>query len=753
MAGVVLLYHGRPDLAMTSPASVPPGRWRFGQFELDLATRELRKNGLRIRIQEQQARILEALIERAGELVTREDLRERLWPADTFVDFERSLNAAVAKLRQVLADSAEQPRYVETVARRGYRFVAPVQACAPAQESAEPSSDSIAAEAVAPTPTRSRRLWVWPVAALGVLVLASSFLFRTGPRAASSGQPPPVSFVIPPPEGTRIHPMSAVSADGTKVAFVAVDPSGHRTLWVRALASESSIRLPNTDEAITPFFSADSQHIGYFADGKLKRIPTLGGSAQTLCNVNQPAGGTWNRENVIVFSQLGRLYRVSAGGGPSTELVRPDTLAGQIKLDTWPQFLPDGRHFIVSTATHTGTLNAIRTEILLGAIDSKNRKWLVNSRSRAALTPLGRLLFRRDDSLVAQTLDLSRERLVGEPVAVAQDLNRVSGGVFIDVKPGMPNGVVPAPFSASDNGVLVYHASPPPRRQLVWFNREGKRLGVAGESRDYMQIVLSPDEQWAALAIRNARSLIHWNIWLLLLSTNVLSRLTFGEGRDADPAWSPQSDRVVYGAYQPEQGEKIDLMQVTLGEPAPKRIYSDGDANKPEVWSPDNRYLLFRRNEQTVLTLPTSGDRNPAVLLHSPYIKQGFRFSPDGHWVAYASTDSGAEEIYVASFPGMTGTRQVSTGGGYSPVWRKDGQELFYMTELGDVMSTGVKAGSTLVTRSPKLLFHADSRNANMPQFAVTENGQKFLVIESPSLRVGDERMIVVTHWDAPVRQ
>lgn len=747
---------------MSSKPSVPPDRWRFGQFEIDLSTGELRKNGLRMHIQEQPLRILGALLERAGELVTREELRERLWPSETFVNFERSLNAAVAKLRQVLADSAEQPRYVETVARRGYRFVAPVEASLPLQETAGLPLDSIAGEAGGSISPRKREQWVWPAAALILLVLVSTGIYLLKWRHLVFNKTDAVSFAISPPEGTKIHVPSAVSPDGRKLAFIAIDTSGHRTLWVRTLASETALRLESTDGASMPFFSPDSQNIGFFADGKLKRIPASGGSPQTLCDQSQPAGGTWNKDNIILFSQEGRLYRVSAAGGPATQLTQPDKTPGAVVMDAWPQFLPDGRHFVFCARIFRGRVNPTRSGILLGSLDSTSQQFLLASRTGAAVTPSGYLLFVRDGTLFAQRLDLSRFQLAGELLAVAENLtvnfNRLSNPRperDTEAKAGLPGIVPPAAFSVSDNGVLVYHSTPPQKNQLVWYSREGKRLGTAGEPREYTQLFLSPNERLAAVSIRNDKmDRTHWNLWLLHLDTNVLSPLTFGDGRDADPIWSPDSSKIVYGAYKAEEGEKIDLMELTLGERYPRSFYTDGRANKPEAWSPDGRFLLFKREEQTVFSLPTSGDRKPAVLLDTPYAKGRFQFSPDGHWLAYMSTEFGVREIYVSSFPAMSGTRQISTSGGCTPVWRKDGKELFYMAAQGQVMSVDVKAGFSLETSSPKVLFRAGevplfTQDYCNGQYGVTANGQKFLVIETPRVPIDDGRMHVVTRWDA----
>jgi len=733
---------------MNSPVPLPKGRFRFAQFELDVPSRQLRKNGLRIRIQEQPAMILEALLTREGEVVSREELRQLLWPGDTFVEFERCLNTAVAKLRQALSDSAEHPRYIETVARRGYRFIGRVepylQPHTPQLVRPALSSELVTNKDQSVPKTGN---WVWQASvALGMLTFAAFYWFRP----ASVDVPPIVRFVIPAPVGMRIHPVSAVSLDGRKLAFVAEGELGQRSLWLRNLDSETAVRIDHTGGAIAPFFSPDSQHIGFFADGKLKRISVSGGAPQTLCNVYQPAGGTWNRDQVILFSHSGRLHKVAATGGEPIELARPAVAAGEAQIDSWPHFLPDGNRFIVSTAIHNGHINPIRSEVLLGALDSRERKVLLNARSSANVMPNGLLLFRREGSLVAQKLDLNRGKMAGQMVTVAQDLNPSSGEIVVDVKQGLPVAVPPATFSSSAGGVLAFHSSPPARKQLVWFDRDGKRLGKVGEPGDYMQMIVSPDEQYAALAVRNRSSFNHWNLWLLLLKTNVLSQLSFGVGRDADPVWSPDSSRVVYGAYQAERGEQVDLMEIKLGEPSAKRIHSDGHSNKPEAWSPDGSLLLVRRNEQVIFPLPMSGNGKSVVLLSTPHIRHGFRFSPDGRWLTYVSSESGAPEVFVSRYPDMSETRQVSAGGGFAPVWRKDGRELFYMTRQGYIFSVHLSTGSRLETGPPRQMFRTEARHINMPQFAASDDGQRFLVLEALPSQVADERLVVITGLALP---
>jgi dipeptidyl aminopeptidase/acylaminoacyl peptidase len=422
-------------------------------------------------------------------------------------------------------------------------------------------------------------------------------------------------------------------------------------------------------------------------------------------------------------------------------------------IDTWPQFLGDGKQFVVRSRTYKGHLDPARSEVLLGALNSGERRVVFGSRYPAAVTSSGEMFFERRGALMAQRLDLGRGRLVGEPRVVAEDLALGNEGIQVEISPGMLSAMGPAAFSVSDNGVLVYHSRIPQRNQLVWFDRQGKRLGTVGETREYTQLSLSPDERWAAVGIRNRerKGVLDQTLWLMQLESGVLSRLSYGAGQDADPVWSPDSRRIVYGAFNLDEGVKTDLMEVILGEATPRLFYADGYANKPEAWSRDGRVLLYRRNEQLIFSLPVSGDRKPKMLLDSRYVRGRFQFSPDGRWLAYASTESGQSEVYVSSYPAMTSTRQVSTGGGSAPVWRRDGKELFYMAEDGRVISVEVKAGSILETGPPRTLFHPSVRvgGFHMGQYGVAAHGQKFLVVESPRLPGGDTRTHVVSQWDA----
>lgn len=316
--------------------------YRFGPFEVDFSTSELRKSGHLVRIQEQPLRILQSLLERPGELASREQLKDRLWPSDTFVDFERSLNAGVAKLRQALNDSADNSVYVETVARKGYRFVAPVTLAV------EAPREPIAAPSRQLPNVRSFAFVVIMLAftTIGGLFALWSYGYRSATNSNNAGS---TRFTVTLPEDAQIAdaPYVAnmdISPDGRVIAIVVSQAGGPKSLWLRPLSSEVAHRLDGTNGATLPFWSPDGKEIAFFADGWLKRISASGGPVKRLCDsIPAPFGGTWGRKGVILYSAGTTIRRVDANGGQCTEVTR---LFSEAEFrHAWPHFLPNGERF------------------------------------------------------------------------------------------------------------------------------------------------------------------------------------------------------------------------------------------------------------------------------------------------------------------------------------------------------------------------------------------------------------------------
>jgi len=613
---------------------------------------------------------------------------------------------------------------------------------------------------------RARPTWS-AIGAVGAIALAAiAFLLLPGEPVVS------YRFDIIPPEGTTAPvgyalPM-AVSPDGRKLAFVAFS-EGKRWLWVRPLASDSAQRLENTESAAHPFWSPDSQQIGFggVIGGKaaLRRIPASGGSPQTVASAQGGLdGGTWNREGTILFAAGNSpIFRVPASGGEPRQVSQLDTARGETS-HSMPEFLPDGRHFLFWANNREPEKQAI----WVGSLDTPERQMVMLNMTMPRFAEPDILLFSRAGRLFGQHLDLKRFRLTGSPVALAENVHYVR----------------PA-FSAS-NGVLVYRqtagAVPTVSSQLAWYTREGKRLESVGDKRPYnqkyFQFRLSPDERYAAVELLTGKEFTapanvsrntifkQRNIYLLNFSTKVMSRLTFGEGFDNDSVWSPDSRRILYVERTGPPPLPSRLMELTLGEHAPQLVREEkGFWMNLHDWSPDGRSLLFGHNGGAFFALPLEGEQKPATLLDlgdKVHLEEA-HISPDGRWVAYNSNESGQYQVYVASFPGMGGKKQVSTGGGCIPFWRKDGRELFYRTLPGwtlpgKMMSVAVKTGSSFDASAPKPLFQAPAQGPGddpciLDYYAVTGDGQKFLMIERDAQTSVTEPTHVILHWDAEMNR
>jgi Tol biopolymer transport system component len=589
---------------------------------------------------------------------------------------------------------------------------------------------------VARSRLRERVAWILVAASVlavaALLVPAARYLRGTAPVQ-------PVQFLIEAPL-TPGSTQVSISPHGRTVVYVAASEGGKEMLYVRPIDAVNAQPLAGTEGAAHPFWSPDSRYIGFqiglqtFAQPKptLKRVEAIGGPPQ---NVARCQSGTWNRDGVIVCMEGGGLSRVLAEGGAVARITTPDRSL-QETAHIWPHFLPDGRHFLYLAWSNKPENRAI----YVGALDSDRKTRIMSSESRAVYLPPGFLLFVRQGTLFAQAFDAAALALQGEPVRIAED-------VVYDRSTG--NGA----FAVSSAGTLVYRSDASAQiQQLAWFDRQGRLLENVGPSGRFNGIALSPDEKRVAFQ-RTVPGASELDIWTLEFSTGITSPLTTDPANESEAVWSPDSQTVLFASNRTVPGA---VFQRALGSREDVPVFASTERPQwPDDWSRDGRFILINDGNVGIVALPTTGDRKPTPLLRSDEAVIDYsRFSPNGRWVAYASTESGQAEIRVASFPEFTHIKQVSAGGGQAPQWRGDGKELFYMTGDGQLMAVGVRVtGSMLETTTPKKLFATRVRTGTpgTARYAVSADGNRFLV----SGPVQDSRpapLTVILNWTSMLK-
>jgi Tol biopolymer transport system component/predicted Ser/Thr protein kinase len=547
----------------------------------------------------------------------------------------------------------------------------------------------------------------------------------------------------------------ALSPDGTMLAFVAADSSGKLHLMVRPLNALDAKVLSSTEGAAYPFWSPDSRSIGFFQSGKMKKIEASGGPALTVCDATDGRGGSWNEDGVIVFSPNsgGAIYRVSDAGGTATAVTRLDT-SRQEMTHRWPQFLPDRKHFLYFSRSSSGGVEREQDACYVGSLDGRLNKRLMSTKGNVEYAS-GYLIYLRENTLMAQPFDLGRLETSGDAAPVAEpveyDLNF--------------NRAV---FSASQNGILIYQAGGTTRgeAQLEWFDRTGKSLGKIATPSDYGYVSLSPDGKKIAFDVYDSQSR-NRDIWLYDIARELKTRFTFDPAVDQMPVWSPDGSRI---AFCSNRKASTDLFQKTTGGAGVEEVlFASHEEKYPFDWSSDGKFIAYvvikKREDLCILPLvpdPAKGEQEPLVFLQTEFDEDVTQFSPDVHWVAYASNESGNWELYVRPFLGADGhpvvneTRkwQVSTGGmstnGCTVKWSRNGKELLYISNNNRVMSAEVEAnGSTFDVGAVQQLFELKGVITNLN---VTADGQRLLV----AVFVGGKSvqpLTLVANWNAGLRK
>ena len=595
-------------------------------------------------------------------------------------------------------------------------------------------------EPAATAPSRSRRAgWIAAVAVPTALLAALGFVrFREKPPVVG-----PISSAILPPETTVFdfvgqNGLPALSPDGKWIVFGARTADNKHPLWLRPLASTTAQVLAGTDGGTFPFWSPDSRNVAFFAEGKLKKIAISGGPALTIADTRAGGvGGSWSPEGIILFSPNNSpLLKVAASGGNFSPVTSLE--ATKSRAHRFPWFLPDGRHFLfedvsnADTVLRTGSLDSPET-VVLGHVDSN------------AVYSAGHVLFVRENTLMAQPFDEKNRAAQGEAVPVAERVSTVSLVGRVGV------------FTISASGLLAYQTGDSAGAQrLNWFDRGGKAVGTLGEPGDFPNLELSPDRKSAAVSVIDATG--NQDIWLYDLARGLRTRFTFDPSQDRQPVWSPDGNTIAWDRRNPK-GQLY--RKASDGKGSEELLYEDAGANNPTSWSPDGKFLLFNRSlvgtGSGVWILPLTPDKpgsplKPVPLVDTPFQEQRGAFSPDGHWVTYASNESQQSEVYVVPFPGPGGKRQISTAGGDFPRWRRDDKEIFYAGLDGKLMAAEVtlKAGSIEV--GPVRPLGIPVALGRGYPYDISLDGQRILAITAPE-RSASPPLTLVQNWTSLLKK
>ncbi|HEV2386423.1 MAG TPA: protein kinase [Candidatus Acidoferrales bacterium] len=536
----------------------------------------------------------------------------------------------------------------------------------------------------------------------------------------------------------------AISPDGRKLAFAAIGADGKQRLWVRPLDAAAARPLEGTDGAAFPFWSPDGRSLGFFANGKLNCIDASGGPVLALSDARAGRGGAWNHDGAILFSPGAGdpLFQVSASGGTAQEVTKLNA-ARQETSHRWPQFLPDGKHFLFYAHGNVSQNNATYAASLGGG----EPKLLVRGDSNAVYAPPGHLLFIRQGTLMAQRFDANSLGLTGEATPLVEHAEW-NGSVHRGL------------FTVSEGGILAYEPGnlSSGGTHILWYDRGGKQIAETGTPAEFATPSISPDGRRLAVTMIDPSS-SGTNIWVYDLARGTKTRLTFSQGINVAPVWSPDGKTI---AFVSTRGGQSHLYRKPAdGTGSTIRVVVDDASETNPSGSADGRYLLFRRQSTQsgshgeVWAAPFFGDRRAFPVVQG---KQFDAFmpalSPDGKWLAYMSTESGQAEIYVAPFLHGSGKWEVSTRGGLWPRWRRDGKELFYLALDNEIMSVEIaEQGASFAAGKVQPLFRANPTPGHLDwMYDVSADGKKFVVASQGGAQVAAPLTLVV-NWPALLKK
>ncbi len=590
------------------------------------------------------------------------------------------------------------------------------------------------------TISKRRKLNEKVLISAGVLLFAAATVFGTLYFRKVSEPVEVVRTNVLEPEGNEFSIFAGgsftISPDGLKLAFTAYDSAGGNDyLWVRPLNSLTALKLPGTENAFFPFWSPDSRNIVFFASGKLKKILASGGPPLTLCDAPQGRGGSWNKNDIILFApdfEKAVLHKVAAAGGIATPVTVLDTMFKDY-THRWVEFLPDDKHFLYYARTQREA-GGEQDAICVGSLETGETKRLFQAKSNMAYAN-GNILFVREGVLMAQPFDDDGLKLVGDAVPVAENVS-----YLMDWHRGV--------FSASPSGHLVYRIGDVAQgSNLLITNRQGQVLDTVGEQVSQYSPQISHNGKFIAIDISDQTG-VNTDIWIHDLERGIKTKFTFGIDADRTPIWSPDDMQLLY-ASELNDSARIYLKSVG-GADSAKMLYQSAYPIFLSDWSNDGKFVALQhvtdKSDIWILPIQSGGEPYP-YLATASFNEFGAVFSPDGRWLAYVSNETDKQEVYVAPFPNHTGKWQISTNQGNRPRWSKDGTKIYYYDRKDKIMVAEVDGqGDAFRIGKVQPLLQIDNPFGSGRFYDVFPDGQRFLVNVYPAGQLKSQ-VVLVQNW------
>lgn len=725
----------------------PSPQARFGVFEFDLAALKLSRGGVAVALQQQPAMLLAHLINRSGQVVTRAELKDAIWPSGTYVEFDFGLNTAVNRLRRALRDSASEPRYIETIPKVGYRFIAPVEFMLPSpvpgpqlvepSEIEEPASDESPAASRVPPQTWAR------IAIPAVIVAAlcgTWFLTRSARHAGNAASDAVVRSTLTLPVG-HYPEVVIISPAGDQIVYQ-VSRGGVRQLYLRYLNEEESRPVPNSEGGTQPFFSPDGKQVGFFVPAAIR----IAGPAGSRDLVSIPAQSDlrraiWGEDHFVYYvtSEEG-IWRVpDAGGKP--ELVLKPTARDRAIPFYFPQQVLAGNPPAMLYSTNNGP---VHRWIAWAGLSGDPTGHTLMERAMGGQIVDGYLVYFWQGSLLAAPFDAANRRLTGAAISA---LNNVAANAWRG-----PNAGV------SRNGTLVYIDNVESQNRMLWVDRRGRETPLATPPAIYEQAEVSPDGSRAAIVRREGPS--RWSLSIYDLRSGSWAPVLTTEVPKPRAVWSPDGKSLVAAMVEGD-GQFVNLYRITPGSTQPpERLGEQPDVGQfPAAWSAAANAILFTegvhaRTQSDIYLLPLSGDRKARALVATPGVERDPAFSPDGRWFAYASDQGNGPEVFLQPVDGSSPPRQVSTGGGLGPLWSPDGKHIYYLNRARALLevpySRDGKTGEPSELLGPRF---AESPDWWTRGYAVAPDG-RFLVIRTvPQASPPVPQIHIIVNWTAELKR